>query len=510
MVWERQYDGGHLSPVMFAGPEEQNAMVQNPLALFAVCTGLTVFIVRHEREIISIRERLDYISGVLSIRPRDPHSVFSEEPERISTNNVTGVGDYPLDESIISRKWRNEFPFMTIQTPSMMCFLGLPPRFAAQLVVAERETSSMLIQPGLSLNVEIHEEQSIGAFRAHCYKIHHWYPILHPTFFNTYLEMTKGLLPQSTDLFLSLVTAAIGSVVQCRSFREVQETRPDTIYIERALSILPVVNMEFSLRSVQCLVMLTIYYNCIMKPCQAHDYILMASFKAQGLFKCHFYPDDDINQNLLRRCFWSILMIETDLAYHIDMPESNAWKFDDRILLPEIFESWQPYREYEHHQLDDLRLNENTTKAYFLAAIAMCRMIRRCTTAITISHDKEVYASVIAHELARQLDTWYDRLPESLRFDRTIDQGAQNTAVLSPSSEIPGLTTATKSLKMQYYLCLTGIFWPAVYSAVYVDNIGSEALADCARYFDAYASFVVSAVEALHNYPPSPWSIYAR
>ncbi|EHK96131.1 hypothetical protein M7I_8185 [Glarea lozoyensis 74030] len=188
-----------------------------------------------------------------------------------------------------------------------------------------------------------------------------------------------------TDLFLSLVTAAIGSVVQCRSFREVQETRPDTIYIERALSILPVVNMEFSLRSVQCLVMLTIYYNCIMKPCQAHDYILMASFKAQGLFK------------------------------------------------------W------------------------------------RCTTAITISHDKEVYASVIAHELARQLDTWYDRLPESLRFDRTIDQGAQNTAVLSPSSEIPGLTTATKSLKMQYYLCLTGIFWPAVYSAVYVDNIGSEA-----------------------------------
>jgi hypothetical protein len=53
--------------------------------------------------------------------------------------------DYPTDESIISRNWRREFPFMTIQTPSMMCLLGLSPRLAAQLVIAERTDVSLAI-----------------------------------------------------------------------------------------------------------------------------------------------------------------------------------------------------------------------------------------------------------------------------------------------------------------------------------------------------------------------------
>jgi hypothetical protein len=193
------------------------------------------------------------------------------------------------------------------------------------------------------------------------------------------------------------------------------------------------------------------------------------------------------------------------------MPESNAWKFDDRILLPEIFESWQPYQEY-HHFLDELRPSTNTAKAYFLAAVAMARMIRRCTTAITISHDKEVYASVIAHELAWQLETWYERIPESFRFDRMVYSQDQVESISLRSSQSPTseFISVTKHLKMQYYLCMTGIFWPAVYSAVYVDSVGSETLEDCARYFESYAGFVVSVAEAIHSFSPNPWSIYAR
>ena len=192
------------------------------------------------------------------------------------------------------------------------------------------------------------------------------------------------------------------------------------------------------------------------------------------------------------------------------MPESNAWKFDDRILLPEIFETWQPYHEYQNHLMDEMQPSENTAKAYFLSAIAMARMIRRCTTAITIAHDREVYASVIAHELARQLSTWYDRLPESLRFDRTLHSTEDHDAVLTPHSEFSSPNPLAKYLKMQYYLCLTGIFWPAVYTAVYVENAGSDTLDDCSRYFDAYTGFVESAVESIHSFPPNPWSTYAR
>lgn len=72
------------------------------------------------------------------------------------------------------------------------------------------------------------------------------------------------------------------------------------------------------------------------------------------------------------------------------MPESNIWKFDDRNLLPGIYDSWQPFHSSQYHLLNTTKITENDTKASFLAEISMCRMIRRCTTAVTVSHDKEV------------------------------------------------------------------------------------------------------------------------
>jgi hypothetical protein len=63
------------------------------------------------------------------------------------------------------------------------------------------------------------------------------------------------------------------------AFRE----RQDTTYIEAALASLPLVLLESSVTSVQCLVLLSIYYCCLLKPCQAHDYALIASFKVQNL-----------------------------------------------------------------------------------------------------------------------------------------------------------------------------------------------------------------------------------
>lgn len=71
------------------------------------------------------------------------------------------LNDYPLDESIISRNWRVEFPFMTIQTPSMMCLLGLNPQLAAQMVSLERTNLSMLTPPGDSPGFRIQYQDAI-------------------------------------------------------------------------------------------------------------------------------------------------------------------------------------------------------------------------------------------------------------------------------------------------------------------------------------------------------------
>ncbi|PMD17904.1 hypothetical protein NA56DRAFT_578013 [Hyaloscypha hepaticicola] len=467
---------------------------------------------KNELEIYTIRERLDQICDLLSLRLA---SSFAMPP------NAPGIklprfDDYPLDESIISRNWRVEFPFMTIQTPSMMCLVGLNPQLAAQMVALERTDLSMLTPPGDSPGFRIQYQDAISAFTAFYEKIYHCYPVLNPEFFSLYLEKIVGNVAASTDSFLVLVVAAIGSVVRCSSIAVALEKRPDAAYIATALSMLPNVHFEFSLSSVQCLLLLSIYYNCLAKPCQAHDYVLMASCKAQALFKCHLYANDNTATELLRRSFWSILVIETELGYHIDMPESNIWKFDDRILLPGIHGSWQPFRDDQRHLLDQTLLSTGITpndmKAYFLADISMRRMIRRCTTSVIISQDRETYAPIVAAELAQQLDSWYHHLPLSLGFERPISNLAFPDASFEYAEpyQSSSLSSVRGLLKIRYYMCLTGIYWPAVYSVVYTDTASPATLADCSRFFQAYIGFVSNVALAIQSSPHCRWSIYAR
>ncbi|KAI0142993.1 hypothetical protein GGR57DRAFT_495403 [Xylariaceae sp. FL1272] len=469
---------------------------------------------RQETELAAIRERLDHIDSMLSLR-----TGTTLVPPSVDANNMNPaelpkqLSEYPADESIISRNWRKEFPFMTIQTPSMMGLLGLDSRLAAQLVVLERTDVSTLTEPARGPASQALEVQYLpirSAFVSFCDKIHHWYPIFSTQFSEIYHEEIVGGRDPSLDTFLTLLVAAIGSVVQCPTIAEAYLTRPDSVYFAHALAMLPNVHFEFSLRSVQCLVLLSMYYNVMVKPCQAHDYILMASCKAQALFKCHLYDDDKTTMELLRRCFWSSLLIESELAYHIDMPESNIWKFDDRILLPETFDSWQPFTEERRHIREDLGPPNETGmppeagKAYFLAEITMWRMVRRCTTSLTITREREVYAPIIAAELARQLETWYSHLPPSLQFARKRPIIAR-----SGDSHCQPLSAATYFLQMQFFLCLASIYWPAVYGVIYMDTLTDAPMADCARFFDSYCNLVTSAVAALPCCPQSTWYIHA-
>ncbi len=106
--------------------------------------NIGLMLLRNELEINTIRERLDQICDLLSLRLVPGFAVPSNAPGVA----LPRFDDYPLDESIISRNWRMEFPFMTIQTPSMMCLVGLNPQLAAQMVALERTDLSMLTPPG--------------------------------------------------------------------------------------------------------------------------------------------------------------------------------------------------------------------------------------------------------------------------------------------------------------------------------------------------------------------------
>jgi hypothetical protein len=198
------------------------------------------------------------------------------------------------------------------------------------------------------------------------------------------------------------------------------------------------------------------------------------------------------------------------------MPESNIWKFDDRILLPGVHDSWQPFRDDQRHLLDQILLPDhsaitpNDAKAYFLAELSMCRMIRRCTTSVTISHNKEVYAPIVAVELAHQLESWYDHLPLSLRFERSAIPAPDDAMHYASPHSLSTLAAVTNFLQMQYHLVLAGIYWPAIYSIIYSDTPAAKTLADSALFFGAYTGFITSAAGAIRSCPQGPWSIHAR
>lgn len=200
----------------------------------------------------------------------------------------------------------------------------------------------------------------------------------------------------------------------------------------------------------------------------------------------------------------------------MDMAESNIWKFDDRVLLPDIHTLWHPISSGQRLTIDLIQpshssasqaIPQDAAKAYFLAEIAMCRMLRRCTTAATLSHDQEVYAPVIAVELTHQLERWYQHLPPSIRFERHPAGVAFDGSSRNPQS---GLATVTTYLQTRLYACLASIYWPAVYGVIRASTAAPALLADCACFYDSYANFVMSAAAVIPACPINAWYLYAR
>jgi hypothetical protein len=160
-----------------------------------------------------------------------------------------------------------------------MRVLGLDEGFAHGLIRLER--ANLLIgattPPGMFF---FSQQQVTDALAAFSDRIHGYYPILPLDFPEAYFSTLSASLTPSSRTCLVLIVAAIGCVA-----RDPTTTGGGSSYFDAALQSLPVVLAECTLTSIQCLIFLSIYYCCLLKPCQAHDYCLIASFKIQNLFK---------------------------------------------------------------------------------------------------------------------------------------------------------------------------------------------------------------------------------
>jgi hypothetical protein len=118
----------------------------------------------------------------------------------------------------------------------------------------------------------------LNAFAEH---VHIWYPILHADYMDKFLQAILTPFQPSVDSCLALLILAIGSLARHESITHAQKKRLETIYIQGAEDMLSCVLTDSSTRSMQCLLLFSVYYLCCAQPCRAHDFVAIASHKTQ-------------------------------------------------------------------------------------------------------------------------------------------------------------------------------------------------------------------------------------
>lgn len=457
-----------------------------------------------EDELAAINRRLDYIVGSLpvthqpSIAPSDqgPHT---NKDQNDHADTVTG---------------KERSPFQLLLTDCMMAVLGLGPGFARELVRLERSgQQGHGNTPRLRFIQQHNALAALGSFSAH---VHIWYPLLRPGFSERFIHVISGPLVPGPESCLVLAVAALGALVQQDHALGVSGSENSSdFYLEAAVASVPLVLVDNSIESVQSLFLLSLYHCCLSRPCQAYDYVVIASFKVQNLLRCGDESSEELHEQA-KRCYWVILLLESELRDQLDLVDSGIWALDDHMALPDGRHTWQfeldsdtPQRALTTSPGSNISGDSAVAdkgQAYFLAEIAMRRMLHRCYTAIRRTPLGEIaYAPGVAHELELQLDEWYCYLPDTFQFRH---QTAHIPAV-PPSFPTPPPDPLNEFLRVQYYCCKISIYWPAAYQCIQDGMATAETLRHCERFFNAYTQAMPSILLSVRDCIVNRWTLYA-
>ncbi|KAK5173248.1 uncharacterized protein LTR77_001929 [Saxophila tyrrhenica] len=461
---------------------------------------------RVEVELAAIKQRLDDITTRLP----PPATIHHAPPSQDFTpNSGHHAGHHvPITEE-------EKSPFQLLGIERTMTSLGLEPGFAEALLQLER--SPPVHASAQTSRMRIMQQQTVldalAAFSAH---IHPFYSVFRPGFSQRHLQVMSGPLSPSCESFLSLVVTAVGvAASQDFAFGSATSDASAVNFVDAAMSSLPDVVVDSGLISVQCLLLLSIYYCCTLQPCRAYDYVVIASLKVQNLMKSQASQDDELAEQV-RRAFWALLLLECELRAQFDRVGSRIQYQDDDVALPDGRRPWHLETEVGSPQesisptmsMHSMASNElDTTQSYFLAEIAMRRMLNRCNTAIRRTSDGHiVYAPAIAVELELQLDNWYTCLPPAIRFDYHQDLDFD---LLTSPSLYPRTDNLGNFLRVQYYCCKISIYWPAAYQCIQDGIVTLELLQHCERFFNAYIQLMPSILMAVRECMVHRWTLYA-
>ncbi|KAH2311646.1 hypothetical protein KXV47_004381 [Aspergillus fumigatus] len=391
-------------------------------------------------ELSRLWDQLDHIAAI--VQGRISHKFHF--PNIRQSSPVT-AGETPLG-----------FPCMVLQNGAFMKLLGLDPSLARYFEHTERGRQTVPAQPLQDGILTINLDEASILLNAFTEQIHAWYPILHAAYFHDFVHAVTSCFPSSVSSCMTLLVLAIGCVVECKNGVDALQTRPDAAYIQAAMEMLPCVFSDGSPRSAQCLLLFAIYYLCHAQPCQAHDFVAMASSKLQ-MYIMNKSENRNDPASILGNCFYAAVLIESEIKVQLDLVDSGIWNMTPFAPAPTASGTWRwhinpSYGSPASDSSGSEIYPHNTDLSYFVAEIAMRKMLQRCTWATsTLAPGRYVYAPIVAAELERQLDEWLQLLPEALSFRMALDTGycpRQSPLSNSPQGEF---------LRTQYYAFKTSI-----------------------------------------------------
>ncbi|UNI22271.1 hypothetical protein JDV02_008173 [Purpureocillium takamizusanense] len=388
------------------------------------------------------------------------------------------------------------FPYMKLQTSAFTGMAGLGEDYGNTVIRLEQDlpaatgpTSTMFV---------LQHAKVMSALQSFSDRIHPWYPILEDRFSDCVSSFLANSFERGADAFLVLMVLASGTIVQEAAHSVALEQRPDAMYLSAAMEMLHLVFLEQSLRSVQCLVAMSIHYYLLLKPLQAHDLAVLAIKKAQNLHLSGAIQREKESMEHWTRVYRVVLLIEGELVVPLQLADSNAWESEEDIALPTGTDIWTFETDPQSPAMTPQTTRSDDVITYLLAEIAMRRMLRRNTTAITVTTSGSVeYAPLVAKELEAQLEQWFSYLPEPLRFSREFD-GVHEDGHM----QIPFLRT-------QYWACMVSFYWPSVVQVMESDRLTDVTMSGCETYFRSYREFINSATVALDACLPNKWTLYA-
>lgn len=181
------------------------------------------------------------------------------------------------------------------------------------------------------------------------------------------------------------------------------------------------------------------------------------------------------------------------------MPLPNCrctWQFP----LPQPSVSLAGVSPASAHSSDSTSTIADQAQSFFLAEIAMRRLLHHCNSAVTYSADnRPSYGPGIALELERQVDEWYDYLPVRIRFPKGTSQLCADW-----------IYSLSNFLSVQYYCCKLSIYWPAVYQAIQDGRVSVHLQNHCQRFINCYEQLLPRIVIAMELCPIYKWTLSIR